>query len=257
MGRDFDVGVIGGGIVGLASALALLGRRPLRLLLIEAEKAGYALPGDMKAAWIRYQKERAQRWTPHGHDWPGETRLQRLEAARHAQAYRLLTLALAGAPDMGAMNRLRESGTVSIGERWMLASAYKLAGKPDVALALAEPQKLQAFVFTDGNPYTFGSLLRDRAIVLMGLTLLGRDAETEALLQDISEQLSDDHWYNTQAVAFALVLAALSEWTTLSRRSTRRSGAERLFRTAAAATSGYSDAAAWARRVDPAAASPG
>src|SRR3954471_21338999 len=38
MDREYDVGVIGGGIVGLASALALLGRRPLKLVLLEAER---------------------------------------------------------------------------------------------------------------------------------------------------------------------------------------------------------------------------
>ena len=45
------------------------------------------------------------------------------------------------------MNRLRESRPYSIGERWMLASAYKLAGKTDVANELAQQQRLQAFVF--------------------------------------------------------------------------------------------------------------
>ena len=85
------------------------------------------------------------------------------------------------------MNRLRESDRCSIGERWLLASAYKLAGKPDVAKALVDnATSCRRFVFADANPYTFGSLLRDRAVVLMGLTLLGRDAETSALLEDVS-----------------------------------------------------------------------
>ena len=42
------------------------------------------------------------------------------------------------------MNRLRESKAYSIGERWMLASAYKLAGKADVANTLAQHDRLQA-----------------------------------------------------------------------------------------------------------------
>jgi hypothetical protein len=90
----------------------------------------------------------------------------------------------------------------------MLASAYKLAGKTDVANTLAQHDRLQAFVFTDPNPYTFGSLLRDRAVVLMGLTLLGRDEESNALLEDVSAQLSDEYWYSTQSVSFALVAVA-------------------------------------------------
>jgi L-2-hydroxyglutarate oxidase len=34
---QFDVAVIGGGAVGLATAMALLGRRPIRLVVLEAE----------------------------------------------------------------------------------------------------------------------------------------------------------------------------------------------------------------------------
>jgi uncharacterized protein YfaS (alpha-2-macroglobulin family) len=176
--------------------------------LLEAEKVGYALPGDMKSAWVRFQKERAQRWTPNSYEVPNEDPALRIEAARYAQAYRLFTLALAGSPEIGAMNRLRESRSASIGERWMLAAAYKLAGKPEVAAALVEPDRLHGFVFSQGNPYTFGSLLRDRAVVLMALTLLGRDAETNGLLEDVSVQLSDESWYSTQSVAFALVAVA-------------------------------------------------
>lgn len=176
--------------------------------MLEAEKAGYALPGDMKSAWLRFQKERAQRWTPNSYEWPDEKPERRIEAARYAQAYRLFTLALAGAPEIGAMNRLRESRAYSIGERWMLASAYQLAGKTDVANALVQSDRLQAFVFTEANPYTFGSLLRDRAVVLMGLTLLGREDEANAMLETVSGQLSDEYWYSTQSLSFALVAVA-------------------------------------------------
>ncbi len=182
--------------------------------MIEAEKAGYALPGDMKSAWTRYQKQRAQNWTPYTRardDY--ETGPSRADAARYAQAYRLYTLALAGQPEIGAMNRLRETKGLMMGERWLLASAYQLAGKPDVAKSTAGTGTTQAFVFPDSNPYTFGSLLRDRAIVLQALTLLGREAEANALVEDISAQLSSEDWYSTQSVAFALVAVAQNTGT--------------------------------------------
>ena len=38
----------------------------------------------------------------------------------------------------------------------------------------------------------------------MGMTLLGRDAETDALLEDVAGQLNDGSWYSTQSLAFAL-----------------------------------------------------
>jgi uncharacterized protein YfaS (alpha-2-macroglobulin family) len=95
----------------------------------------------------------------------------------------------------------------------MLASAYQLAGKPEVARAFVSADRLRAFVFTEGNPYTFGSLLRDRAIVLQALTLLGREDEASALLEDVAAQLADGNWYSTQSVAFALVAVAQNTGT--------------------------------------------
>jgi hypothetical protein len=46
-----------------------------------------------------------------------------------AQAYRLYTLALAGAPDLSAMNRLRETANISNESKLRLAAAYALAGQ--------------------------------------------------------------------------------------------------------------------------------
>jgi uncharacterized protein YfaS (alpha-2-macroglobulin family) len=177
--------------------------------MLEAEKAGYKLPGDMKAAWLRYQTNKAQQWSPNYDDVPPEYRndQQWKEGSRYAQAYRLYTLALAGSPEMGAMNRLREH-SLTLAERWLLASAYKLAGKPEVAKALVDKGRVEAFVFADANPYTFGSLLRDRSVVLLGMTLLGRDAETGPLLDDVAADLSGGDWFSTQSVAFALVAVA-------------------------------------------------
>jgi uncharacterized protein YfaS (alpha-2-macroglobulin family) len=180
--------------------------------MLEAEKLGYSLPGDMKSAWLRYQKSAAQRWNPNDHRAAAQYSASIGEAARYAQAYRLYTLALAGAPEMGAMNRLRETTSMSLGERWLLASAYQLAGKPEVARTLVDG-RVQAFVFADANPYTFGSLLRDRAIVLQGLTLLGRSAEADKMLEDVAAQLVSGDWYSTQSVSFALIAVAKTTGT--------------------------------------------
>ena len=45
------------------------------------------------------------------------------------QAFRLYTLALAGAPEYGAMNRMKEQPGLSIQAKWRLAAAYALTGK--------------------------------------------------------------------------------------------------------------------------------
>jgi uncharacterized protein YfaS (alpha-2-macroglobulin family) len=182
--------------------------------MLEAEKAGYALPGDMKSAWLRYQKQAATAWTPSTDSRRDlDSGSSRADASRYAQAYRLFTLALAGQPEIGAMNRLRENRLLRMGDRWLLAAAYKLAGKPDIAASTAGDGKLQAFVVADSNPYTFGSILRDRAVVLYATTLLGRETEANALVEDISAQLTSDEWYSTQSVAFALVAIAQNTGT--------------------------------------------
>jgi alpha-2-macroglobulin len=175
--------------------------------LLEAERAGFNVPSDMKSSWLRFQKAAAQRWDANEFRNVGSISAGVVEGARYAQAYRLFTLSLAGQPELGAMNRLRETPSLSAGERWLLASAYKLANQSDAASALVRNDKLDV-VAGPGNEYTFGSRLRDRAIVLQGLVIMGRDADAAKLVDDISSELADGNWYSTQSVAFALVSVA-------------------------------------------------
>ncbi len=175
--------------------------------LLEAERAGFDVPADMKASWLRYQKGAAQRWDANSLRNASSISAGVAEAARYAQAYRLYTLALAQQPELGAMNRLRESATMSAGERWLLAAAYRLANQPDAAAALVRGEKLDVIVGPAAE-YTFGSRLRDRAIVLQALASMGREAEAARLVDQVSAELADGTWHSTQSVAFALVSVA-------------------------------------------------
>ena len=125
------------------------------------------------------------------------------------QAYRLYVLALGQTPEVGAMNRLKENKSLQPMSRWLLASAYALIGRSDVAKNLIEKT---TELKTDYSDYdlTFGSDLRDQAIRLMTLTLLGDGKEAALLTRDISKELSSDDWLSTQSTAFALV--SLSEY---------------------------------------------
>ena len=165
--------------------------------LIEAEKAGYALPPGMRNGMIRHLQSVAQEWT--------SARGSTLD-----QAYRLYVLALAGQPDVGAMNRMREGAALPATERWILAATYKLAGLDDLATSLAQgdppmPEERRGSI---GPDYTFGSALRDRAMVLQSVVALGRLDRSEALARAISAELSSEHWYSTQSVAYALMAIA-------------------------------------------------
>jgi alpha-2-macroglobulin len=165
--------------------------------LIEAQKAGYALPPSMRSNVVRYLKTSAQQWTPQ----TGTT----LD-----QAYRLYVLAVAGEADVGAMNRLREAEHLPTTERWILAASYKLAGLGDLASSLAkgDPLAIDARRPERGLDYTFGSELRDRAMVLQSLVTLGRLDRAEGLVKAIAAELSSQQWYSTQSVAYSLMAIA-------------------------------------------------
>ncbi|HJW29767.1 MAG TPA: hypothetical protein VJ508_11075, partial [Saprospiraceae bacterium] len=120
------------------------------------------------------------------------------------QAYRLYTLALSGDPDLGSMNRLRELPGLPPVAGWMLAAAYAKAGQPEAA------KKLIANLSTNVKPYqemaySYGSDLRDKAVILETLVLLGEREKGFQLLKEISTSLSNDnYWMSTQSVSWCL-----------------------------------------------------
>ena len=67
---------------------------------LEAQKAGYLPPVGLVDQWTAFQRRRARAWVA------GEGQ------AELTQAYRLFTLALADAPELGAMNQLRERASL-------------------------------------------------------------------------------------------------------------------------------------------------
>jgi uncharacterized protein YfaS (alpha-2-macroglobulin family) len=52
---------------------------------------------------------------------------------------------------------------------------------------------------------TYGSQLRDQAMVLETLTLMNRNAEAGQLVRAVANQLSKESWYSTQTTAYALI----------------------------------------------------
>ena len=169
--------------------------------LLSAETKGYLVPDGMKRNVLNNLRRVARDWKP------VTTYYSRSEEM--TQAYRLYVLALGQAPEVGAMNRLKENKLLAPMSRWLLASAYALVGRIDVAKDLIGKT---TEVKTDYSDYdlTFGSDLRDQAIRLMTLTLLGDGKEAAVLTRDISKVLSSVDWLSTQSTAFALV--SLSEY---------------------------------------------
>jgi hypothetical protein len=192
--------------------------------LVEAEKLGHRVPADLMNGWVSYQRGMAQRWSSAQARELAARSAGLAEATRLAQAYRLYTLALAGKAEVGAMNRMRESPSLSAAERWLLAASYKLAGLQDAASALMKNEKAVPTLAATASPgaaaptiaaaaitaagYTFGSDLRDRAVLLNALVLLGRQREAGALVEEISAALVSNEWYSTQSLAYSLMAMA-------------------------------------------------
>ena len=168
--------------------------------LIEAEKRGYALPPLMRSNVVRSLKTVADDWSADGSN-----------GGTLDQAYRLYVLALAGQPQVGAMNRLREVPNLPNTERWVLAAAYKLAGLGDVGgsfTAGISPDDAGTRYGGGSVDHTFGSSFRDQAMILQSLADLHRLNESGRLVKSISTKLASEGWYSTQEVAYSLMSIA-------------------------------------------------
>lgn len=162
--------------------------------LIEAEKKGYFVPNDMIRKWKKFQKNKVTAWRKHHEQYSSEL----------IQAYRLYTLALAGEADLSSMNRLREQGNLPIQAVWMLASSYVKAGQPEAAKTLVAKTPVLVKPYTE-MAYSYGSDLRDEAIILEALVLMEDRTKAFELVKTISEALSNQNaWMSTQTTAWCL-----------------------------------------------------
>ncbi|MFZ1530167.1 MAG: MG2 domain-containing protein [Ferruginibacter sp.] len=166
--------------------------------LVEAQTAGYTVSDYALQQWKNYQRGKANAWVPSTSNFYG---------GDLDQSYRLYTLALAKVPELGAMNRLKEFKYLSNEARWRLAAAYKMVGQEGAALKLISGLPTS---FNDPvNPgFTYGSGLRDEAMVLETLTLLGRKDKAKELMETIAADLAQDYWYSTQTTAYSLMAVA-------------------------------------------------
>lgn len=168
--------------------------------MIEAELKGYALPAGFMEQWKKFQRNKAVSWSPSSYNFYG---------GDHVQAYRLFLLAKAKTPELGAMNRLREFQYLSVPAKWRLAAAYKLAGQTEVANNLIKGLSIEVQPYTQMGG-TFGSDLRDKAMILETLTILGLRNQATSMVRQVAAQLGQESWYSTQTTAYALI--AVSEY---------------------------------------------
>ncbi len=169
--------------------------------MTEAERKGYTIPAGFKQKWIHYQSGTARSWQ---YD-------SRYRQAANDQAYRLFTLALTGNPEKGAMNRLRETEGIPQLSRWLLAAAYSITGRPEVAGSLLDMRNTSTE--EEYRDYYYGSAVRDKAIILYTLVVMKDEDQALPLVKEICDFFNSDSWYSTQTVAWGLL--AYMKWTGL------------------------------------------
>ncbi len=168
--------------------------------LLEAQALGYSVPPSLLEKWVQFQKKVSRMWDPK----QAEMGFYSSSSHQLMQAYRLYTLALAKQPDLAAMNRLREYSGLSLPAKWRLAAAYALAGKPEVAKQITSKLGAQVSAYQELS-YTYGSELRDHAMILETLVLLNEREKAAELVRYISDELSGQEWCSTQEIAFSLL----------------------------------------------------
>ena len=159
--------------------------------MVMASQNGFNVSKGVLASWARFQKKAVQdyRANPEYPLWDFE------------QAYRLYTLALKGEAESGAMNRLKDSENLSMQAGWMLASAYAVAGKKNIAKDMVANLRTDFAEYPESGR-TFGSSTRDKAVALETCVLIDDIPAAMDVAQEVSKAMSGG-WYMPQETAFA------------------------------------------------------
>lgn len=160
-------------------------------VMIEARRQGFAVNAQCYDRWKGHQHNAARRYR-HSTD----------RATDLMQAYRLYTLILAGEHPTAAMNKLRESTSLSRQALLRLAAAYAIAGRKEVATKLLDQADDTPSI--DGSYASFSSPLRDHAMALETWVLTDK---TKRALQSAHRVAADFSatGCTTQEVAFVSV----------------------------------------------------
>ena len=169
------------------------------MFLTLAQEKGYAVHPNVLNKWKRFQRAAAQNWR-----MPQEASNWQIWQSELQQAFRLYTLALAGAPEYGAMNRMKEQPGLSIQAKWRLATTYALTGKMKPAEELVYNAETTVSPYSSMNQI-YGSSDRDEAMILETLILMNRERDALQQAKVVSKNLSQEEWFSTQSTAFALM----------------------------------------------------
>ena len=166
--------------------------------LTEAAAQGFTVQPGVRNAWLQYQKRISQAYR-----LAGSAAFSELD-----ECYRLYTLALAGSPLAGQMNRLKAASDLGYRARWMLAAAYAVDGKPQFARELITAAG-DTFEEYGSAGVTYGSSLRDKAIALNALALSDLLPQALPLARDIARRCNDGRCSTQEAAFVSMTMDAL------------------------------------------------
>jgi uncharacterized protein YfaS (alpha-2-macroglobulin family) len=159
--------------------------------MLEARAAGYHVPDGLYKHWLKISKKRAKIVNKENHRY---------------QTYRMFLLALAGKPAQSAMNLVRENYLPNLDplSKKFLAAAYHLSGQPDVAKKIDKHSVTEITTYRELSG-TYGSSLRDRAMLAYLSLVMNNTQDAARLLRLISKEIKPWGWYSTHETAMVLM----------------------------------------------------
>lgn len=158
--------------------------------MVEAKKLGYHVAEDLYQNWLTFTKREARNHS-------GELMYR---------VYRSYILAQDGNAELSEMNALKESqlNNMSNVQKWLVAAAYKLAALPDEANSITKSLGTETENYTDFSG-TYGSGLRDKAMILDALVILEKFDLADELTREIALEVATRDWYSTQTIGYSLL----------------------------------------------------
>ncbi|MBK8406286.1 MAG: hypothetical protein IPL25_20160 [Saprospiraceae bacterium] len=164
--------------------------------LSEARSKGFNVPEEMLNNLNEYQRKACAAYN--------KSKFNNASNLEFNQAYRLYTLAVAGRADWAAMNRLMLQQEKTLMGKWLLAGAYALSGKKEIAAKLIEGSAMEVPAYQD-DYFNYGSDMRDESFIAMVLNDMGNKTESAKLIQKIIKRIAAEKYFSTQEMSVLLL----------------------------------------------------
>ncbi len=164
--------------------------------LIEAKNSGFNVPADLLQKWYNAQRTLISSFIV--------DKKSNYHRPNLFQAYRLFTLSLYGFPEWAAMNVLYQDKNLDYLSKVLLSGAYSISGKSDIAAKLISGE-IPDFAAYRESASSFGSDIRDDALVSLILTHQNKKTEASKLLNKLLKRITGKMHYSTQEMSFVLL----------------------------------------------------